>query len=64
MSKLERAVWEATNELRTNPKSIIPLIQDDLKYMDESGTIWRPGKIGLSTQEGRSAYEEAIRYAE
>ena len=59
-SALDKEVFNSQNTLRTNPKSFIPMLQKQLTYF-RGNTIWTPGvACGLTTQEGPSAWHEAI----
>ena len=50
------------NQARTDPKSYVPIIEEELKYM-KNGVIRKPGQsVGLQTHEGDKAYKEAISY--
>ena len=53
--------FAALNAVRTNPKSLIPDLRKTLKYF-KGNTIWVPGQIGMSTQEGPAAYRELIKF--
>jgi uncharacterized protein YkwD len=59
--QLSREVWRFQNEVRQNPSVLIPLIQQDLRYF-QGNTIYAPGQPGLNTDEGPSAWNEAIEF--
>jgi uncharacterized protein YkwD len=59
--KLSYEVWKFQNAVRQNPAILLPLLEQDLKNFRGS-TIWTPGEPGLLTQEGPSAWHEAIRF--
>jgi len=59
--KLVKDVFEAQNKARTNPASFIPKVQETLKFF-KGNTIWRPGQIGLTTNEGPNAVNELIAF--
>jgi hypothetical protein len=63
-SDIEQDVLAAHNRLRADPGHFIKLIEDDMKYFesDGSGGTIRKGKdaVGLTTQEGKPAYLEAV----
>lgn len=53
--------FAALNAVRANPKSLIPDLEQLLKYF-EGNTIWIPNKPGLTTQEGPDAVRELIKF--
>lgn len=48
------------SQLRTNPKSFVPKLQQRMEMMDDQGIYNKPGEPGLITQEGRQGVQEAI----
>ncbi len=58
---LSNEVWKYQNLVRQNPSILLPLLEEDLKNFVDS-TIWSPGQPGLATEEGPSAWREAIRF--
>jgi hypothetical protein len=57
--QFSKEVWKYHNEVRLNPSILIPFIEEDLNLF-EGSTLNRPGKIPLCTNEGPSAWHEAI----
>ena len=49
------------NNIRKNPKSYIPHLEEHLKYF-KGNVLYKPGEIGLVTQEGPSAIKECIKF--
>jgi hypothetical protein len=64
MVEAEFAILQALNRVRTNPKSLIPLIESKLRCLDESTGVLRvPGAPHPETSvEGAAAYREAIAF--
>jgi len=61
MGKEERAAFDEHNRIRTNPKDIIPLVEDQIRRFDETGKFMTIGKnLRLKTNEGISAWDEAV----
>lgn len=59
--KLKKEVFIENNNLRKNPSSFIPALQEHLKLF--KGKVYtKPGEIGIVTQEGTKAVEEAIAF--
>lgn len=61
--EMDRQFFELQNQLRCNPRSFIPHLEQMLSQM-EGNVIQRPGKPGIETEEGPSAVHEAIKYLE
>ena len=60
----EKDILDATNKVRTDPKCLIPLIEEELSYMKD-GVIWKPGTtVGMRTHENGDAHREAIGFLE
>jgi hypothetical protein len=59
--ELSREVWKFQNEVRQNPKVLIPLLEEDLKYF-QGKSIWAPGQPGMATEEGPPSWKEAISF--
>ena len=59
--ELSKEVWKFQNEVRQNPKILIPLLEDDIKYF-VGKSIYAPGQQGIITNEGPSAWKEAISF--
>jgi uncharacterized protein YkwD len=58
-NNLSKQVLDVTNKVRTDPKSYVNILSENLKYF--RGNIFaKPGQDAIQTNEGRSAYEEAI----
>ena len=56
---LAREVLYEVNKARTNPKDYVNVLSENLKYF--RGNIFaKPGQDAIQTNEGRSAFEEAI----
>jgi uncharacterized protein YkwD len=49
-------------KLRTNPKSYIPHLQEQMKYFRENNVLAKPGEVPIQTNEGEDAYLEAIEF--
>lgn len=60
-SQIEKEILEETNNLRTNPKGFITVLENHLK-MFEGEVYTYPGRIGIRTREGVAAVKEAITY--
>jgi hypothetical protein len=45
--------------IRTNPKSFIPIVKENLALIN-NGAIWPPGGSGKCLKEGDKAYKDAI----
>ena len=60
-SRIEKIVFATHNQMRTNPKSFIPLVDNAIKFFDSptSARLKRFGRADLITQEGVSAWIEA-----
>ncbi len=59
--QLKIDVLNEHNKLRADPKSFIPHLENHLKYF--KGDVYtRPGEIGIQTNEGKAAVNEAINY--
>jgi hypothetical protein len=59
----EYEILRVLNDVRTNPSSLIPAIEEKLRYLDETGsTFYAPGCDPETCVEGESAYREAIEF--
>jgi len=59
----EYDVLRVLNEVRTNPTSLIPAIEEKLQYLDETGsTFYVPGCDPETCVEGPAVYKEAIEF--
>ena len=60
--KIDKEVFAVLNEVRANPKSLIPDVEAVLKHM-EKGVYRAPGSnMGLRYNEGEASLEEAIKF--
>lgn len=58
---LAKEVIQEHNNIRKNPSSYIPLLEEQLKYF--KGNVYtRPGEIGIQTHEGPAVVKEAIEF--
>lgn len=62
---IEIEAFELQNQLRTDPKSFIPILEKRMTYF-KKGTkeFTEPGEITYIALEGIPAYKEAIKYLE
>jgi len=58
---LAREVGRFLNNVRKDPKILIPIIEDDLQYF-EGDTMWKPNEIGMRTNEGPGAWVDAVQF--
>ena len=58
-SDLDKAILAAHQKARTDPRSIIPILEDRLAHF-EGNLLCMPGKIDLRTKEGPDAVQECI----
>lgn len=49
------------NRVRVDPKSYIPLVEAQMKLLKDK-ILFRPGEVPIETNEGPTAYEEAINF--
>jgi hypothetical protein len=62
---IDEDIFTELNELRTNPRSFIPILEDLKQYFDTTGFIFKfPGKFAKTTTDGVAAIDEAIAYLE
>eukprot|EP00756_Hemistasia_phaeocysticola_P055930 Hpha_TRINITY_DN31936_c0_g1::TRINITY_DN31936_c0_g1_i1::g.21940::m.21940 len=62
LSKIEKEVLEALNQVRSNPASLIPMIEEELRNF-EGNSLTIPGSpVHILTQEGPAAWHEAIQF--
>lgn len=59
--KLKKELIEEHNNVRKNPKSFVPYLEQHLKYF-KGNVLYKPGEIGLVTNEGPNAVQECIDY--
>ena len=57
--KFEQEIFNAQNRLRTNPQSFINYVQTEVGRF-QGNLLGRPGRSSLMTNEGPSAWREAI----
>ena len=62
VSDLDWQVFEETNRLRTDPQSFIPYLEERLQYFDGNGLYLPGSNMGLITNEGPAAVQEAIEF--
>jgi len=62
VSELDKGVWEAHNQVRTDPKNLVPDLEEMLTRFN--GNVLQPktGNCGLRTNEGPAAVQEAIEF--
>ena len=48
--------------MRENPLSLVPIIEEELNFIDAEGLVRRPGKNPYTTTEKGKAHKEAIRF--
>jgi hypothetical protein len=58
---LEKEVIEVVNQVRSNPKSLIPFLTESIDYF-RGDILCLPGKVPVSTLEGANAFLEAIEF--
>ena len=59
-SKDDKALFDLHNEVRENPKSMIPLLEEMLEKFDGNIYIRGDGRPKLQTKEGSAAVKDAI----
>jgi len=62
-SDLNTEILLEHNKIRSNPSSYIPILEEHIKLFKDN-ILHRPNEIPLQTNEGPSAYEEAIKFLE
>lgn len=61
MSKFRNEFLELVNNLRRDPKSIIPDLQAQAKYVDNKNVLRLPGaECAIQLNDGKAAYDKAI----
>jgi hypothetical protein len=61
--ELNQSILAEHNRIRTNPKSYIPVLQEQIKLFKDN-VLYRPNEIPIQTNEGPEAYHEAISFLE
>ncbi len=61
VKEIDKNIFAMHNNLRENPKSLIPDLQEMLNNFDGM-LLKREGKVTLRTKEGENAVKEAIEY--
>jgi len=59
--ELNNSIIAEHNKIRTNPKSYIQILEDQIKLFKEN-VLYRPNEIPIQTNEGPEAYKEAIEF--
>ena len=62
--QLDREVFQAHNDVRTNPKSMIPDLKSQLEKFDGNLLKNEETNVHLRTNEGAKAVEECIAFLE
>ena len=60
-SEMDKKIFELHNDLRKNPKLLIPDLEEMVKNFDGQ-LMKRPNKVTLRTKEGVEAVHEAIKF--
>ena len=64
-NSIKIALYEELNTLRQNPKSYIPLIEQQMRLIKKNNILKKKdSNLRIQTFEGRTAYEEAINFLE
>lgn len=62
-NSIQLSLYRELNNLRQNPKSYIPLIQEQMKLLKKNNIlIKKDSNLQIQTIEGKKAYEEAIHF--
>ena len=59
--ELNHSILSEHNKIRTNPKSYIPILTEQIKLFKEN-VLYRPNEIPIQTNESPEAYHEAIKF--
>ena len=59
-----KEIFHLHNELRTNPKSFIPKLENSIKYYKEDNIYSPPDEEPIKTLEGKEAVHDAIKFLE
>jgi uncharacterized protein YkwD len=58
-----KEVFEAHNKARSNPKSLVPILEEIMKHFDKDGKLLKmPEQTPVMHHEGLSAYKEAVKF--
>jgi uncharacterized protein YkwD len=58
---IRSGIFKEHNKIRSDPTSYIPLLEEQINYFREN-ILSKPGEIPIQTNEGRSAYLNAIEF--
>ena len=62
---IQNALYTELNKLRNNPKSYIPLIEEEMKSLKKNNILKRKNSnLQIQTMEGKEAYKDAISFLE
>lgn len=61
VQQIDKDIFEMHNNLRKNPKMLVPDLEAMLEQFDGM-LLKRPGKVTLRTKEGKEAVQEAIKF--
>ena len=61
VSEMDQKVFALHNQIRADPKSVIPDLEKMLEQF-EGNLLRRPGQVTLRTKEGQAAVKEAIEF--
>jgi uncharacterized protein YkwD len=59
--ELNMSIIQEHNKIRTNPKSYIQILEEQIKYIRD-GILYKPNDTPIQTNEGITAYDEAIKF--
>ncbi len=62
-NKLKKEILEEHNRVRADPKSYVPILKKILTYF-KGDVIYKPGQVGIQTEEGQKVYNECIKFLE
>ena len=60
LSSFDQQFFQLQNKYRTNPKALVPVLQDIMNHIDENGVLVKEGEPRMKLIEGKPAYKEAI----
>lgn len=58
-SRIEKVIFAAHNQMRSDPNSFVPILNNQIGNFENDKKLKRPGRPDLITQEGVTAWEEA-----